>query len=258
MPAGKKLQKIVEALAKRYEAEGQKCELTDLRDPFLLGAWHILGQHAKRNGQARAYEALRRAKGTSPGALLDLAPDKLASICQIAGPYEDARAKEIYAYADAIEEKCGQDFAQVFKRPLAEARKFLEDELRKPRAFADFLLLYGGGFPVFPVDARVARMATRLGFGKMNSEKNPSDKTYKAIQKVLEREAPKDPEWLIRAHGLLCRLAMDTCYAPVPDCERCALKAECIYVKKNPPPEKPAAGAQAPFPRGRWSMVRGR
>ena len=188
---------------------------------------------------------------------MDLAPDKLASICQIAGPYEDARAKEIYAYADVIEEKCGQDFAKVFKRPLAEARKFLEEELGKPRVFADFLLLYGGGFPVFPVDARVARTAVRLGFGKMKPEKAGNERAYRAIQKVLEHEAPKNAEWLIRAHGLFCRLAMETCYASVPDCERCLLKAECVYVKKNPPQEKPEATAQKVYPRSRWSMARG-
>jgi endonuclease III len=244
MPAGKRLRKIVDVLAKRYEAEGGKCELTDLRDPFLLGAWHILGQHAKRNGQPRAFEALRRAKGTTPGSLLDLAPDKLATICQTAGPYEDARAKELYAFADAIEEKCGQDFGKVFKKPLADARKFLERDLGKSRAFADFLLLYGGAFPVFPVDARVVRAAQRMGLVKIKSEKCADDKTYKAVQRVLESEAPKNAGWLIRAHSVFCRLAMDTCYATVPYCERCALRSECVFAKEHPPQENPNPGGQ--------------
>jgi endonuclease III len=244
--AGKRLQKIVETLAKRYEAEGKKCELTDLRDPFLLGAWHILGQHAKRNGQARAYEALRRAKGTSPGNLLDLPSDKLAAICQIAGPYEDARAKDLYGYADDIEEKCGQDFGKVFKRPVADARKFLEADLRKTRAFADFLLLYGGNSLLFPVDARVARVATRLGFCKLKSDKELDDKAYKTVQKALEAESPKNAEWLIRAHGLLCLHGNDTCHAATPACDRCPLMDECLYVKKHPPkkPEPQYAGRQ--------------
>src|SRR3954464_10499366 len=126
MAAAKRLQKIVDTLAKRYEVEGKKGELTELRDPFLLGAWYVLGQHSKRNGQARAYEALRRAKGINPGQLLDILPEKLATICQIAGPYEEPRAKDLYAYADQIEEKCGQEFGKLFKKPIADARKYLE------------------------------------------------------------------------------------------------------------------------------------
>jgi len=242
MPAGKRLHKIVEVLAKRCEADGKKSELTELRDPFVLGAWLILGQHAKRNGQARAYEALRRAKGTSPGMLLDLAADKLALICQMAGPYEDARAKDLYAYADSIEEKCGQDFGRVFKKPLAEARKFLETDLRKPHAFADFLLLYGGGFPVFPVETRVARVVTRLGLAKAKSEKELDDKTYRALQKALESQGPRSAEWLTRAHGLLYQHGTDTCHATAPACERCPLAGECLYVKKHPPPKPAGAG----------------
>ena len=244
MPAGKRLQKIIEVLTKRYEVEGRTCDLTDLRDPYLLGAWHILGQHAKRNGQARAYEALRRAKGTTPSALLDLPADKLANICQMAGPYEDVRAKDLYAYADSIEERCGQDFGRVFKKPVADARKFLEMELRKPRAFADFLLLYGGGFPVFPLDARVARVVTRLGFGKLKSERDLNEKTYKTIQKVLEAQAPKSVDWLIHAHSLLSQHAIETCHCTAPACDRCPLSAECQYFKAHPLKAAPDAGGQ--------------
>ena len=235
MPVAKRLQKIVETLNKRYEAEGKKYGLTDLRDPFLLGAWHILGRHAKRNGQARAFEALRRAKALSPGALLDLAPEKLAGICEMAGPYEDARARDLYAFADTIEEKCGQDFGKVFKKPVADARKFLETELRTPRPFADFLLLYGGGFLVFPMDSRMARVAMRLGFSRLKPEKELDDKARKALQKVLEKQAPRNAEGLMRTHGTLYQHGTDTCHATAPACERCAVIAECQYAKKNPP-----------------------
>ena len=232
MADGKRVQTIVELLAKRYEVEGKKGELTELRDPFQLGAWFILGQHAKRNGQGRAYEALRRAKGISPGQLLDILPEKLATICQIAGPYDDARAKNLYAYADQIEEKCGQDFGKIFKKPLPEARKFLEVDLNKPRAFADFLLMYSG-FPVFAIDARIARVLTRLGIGKARPEKD-FDKTYKELQKLLETECPKKPEWIIRAHGLLHRHGADLCRATNPACEQCPANKDCPYLKKNP------------------------
>jgi endonuclease-3 len=248
MAAGKRLQKIVDLLAKRYEVEDKKAELTELRDPFALGAWYILGVHAKRNGQARAYEALRRAKGHSPGQLLDIIPEKLTTICQLAGPYDDARAKDLYAYADEIEEKCGQDFAKVFKGSVADARKFLEVELRRSRPFADFLLMAGGGFPIFPVDQQIARVASRLGYGKMKSEKD-FDKSYKDIQKALETDAQKETDWLMRAHGVLHRHGADVCHARLPACDQCPVAEECQYLKKNPfTPKVPVARAESSGP----------
>jgi len=247
MAAAKRLQKIVDVLAKKYEVDGKKGELTECRDPFQLGTWYILGQHAKRNGQFRAFDALRRAKGLTPGQLLDILPEKLATICQLAGPYEDARGKNLYAYADQIEEKCGQDFAKIFSKPAAEARKQLETELRMPRQFADFLLMYTGS-PVFAVDLRVARVASRLGIGKLKSEKELDDKSYVAMQKALEAEGPKETEFLIRAHGLLYRHGGDVCHSSAPNCEYCPLVKECAYVKKHPiVPRDPALESR------RWS-----
>jgi endonuclease III len=242
----KRLPKLIEALAKRYEAEGKKAELTELRDPFQVGAWFILGNHAKRNGQARAYEALRRAKGVTPGQLLDIAPEKLHTICQTAGPYEDQRAKELYAYADQIEEKCGQDFSKIFKS-AADARKFLENDLHRSREFVEFLLLYGGGFPIFPTDTRIARVATRLGFVKVKNDKAaPDEKTMKEVQKVLEAETGKDVDGIIRAHGLFHRHANDICTATAPACDQCPLLKECPYGKTHPvePRPTPAYGSQ--------------
>jgi endonuclease III len=233
MAAVKKLQKVVDLLAKRYEVEEKKGELTDLRDPFLVGAWYILGQHAKRNGQARAFDALRRAKGHTAGQLLDILPEKLNTVCQIAGPYEDARAKELYAYADKIEEKCGQDFNKLFKKPPAEVRKFVEVELRKSRSFADMLLMYSGAM-VFAVDSRVARVVSRLGMVKIKSEKDLDEKSYIAVQKMLESECPKETDVMVRAHGLLYRHGSDVCHASNPNCEVCPLVKECLYVKKHP------------------------
>ena len=176
MASAQRLQKIVELLAKKYEVDGKKGELTDIRDPFLLGTWMILGEHAKKNGQVRSHEALRRAKGISPGQLLDILPEKLHSVCQQAGPYEDARAKKLYQFADDIEDKCGKDFGKIFAKPVNDARAFLEKDLRLGRPFADFLLMYTGA-QVFALDARILRVAARLGYTKFKPEKISTRRT---------------------------------------------------------------------------------
>lgn len=229
----KRLQRYVELLAKKYENEERKGQLTDLRDPFLVGCFMILGEHAKKNGQIRAYEALRRAKGITPGKLLDILPEKLHTVCQQAGPYEDARAKRLYQFADDIEDKCGPDFAKVFLKPTKDARAFLEKELKLSRTMADYMLMCAG-HQVFALDARVIRVAYRLGWTKLKPEKS-FDKAYADLQKVFEAEAPKkDPEWSIRAHGLFHRHGADVCHAGIPNCPACPLIKECPYPKKHP------------------------
>lgn len=233
MAAVKRLLKLVELLAKKYESEEKKGALTELRDPFLVGTWLILGEHSKKNGQARAHEALRRAKGITPGQLLDILPEKLNGICQQAGPYEDARAKKLYQFADDIEDKCSKDFPKIFEKSTADARTFLEKELKLSRPFADFLLMYAG-HQVFALDAKILRVAARLGFTKIKPEKD-FDKAYKDVQKTFEAEAPKkDTDWLLRAQGMLHKLGGDNCNANIPNCPTCPLFKECPYHAKHP------------------------
>ncbi len=229
----KRLQKLVELLAKRYENEERKGQLTDLRDPFQVGTWMILGEHSKKNGQQRSFEALRRAKGVSPGQLLDIAPEKLNSICQQAGPYEDQRAKRLYQFADDIEDKCGKDFNKIFSKPLKDARAFLERELRLSRPMADYMLM-SAGYPVFALDAGIVRDLSRLGYTKLKFEKD-FDKAYADIQKNVEAEMPKkNTEWNVRAFGLFHRHANDICIRGLPRCPNCPLVKECPYPKKHP------------------------
>jgi len=229
----KRLQTLIELLAKKYETEGRKGELTDLRDPFQVGCWLILGEHSKKNGQQRSYEALRRAKGITPGQLLDILPEKLNSISQQAGPYEDARAKRLYQFADDIEDKCGQNFAKIFEKPLKDARAFLEKDLKLSLPFADCLLM-SAGYAVFALNDKIVRAAARLGYTKIKYEKEP-EKAYRDVQKNIEPETvKKNPEWTIRAHGLLHRLGHDLCIAGTPRCPSCPLAKECPYPKKHP------------------------
>ena len=240
----KRFQKLVELLAKRFENEEKKGQLTDLRDPFLVGAWLILGEHSKKNGQTRAYEALRRAKGVSPGQLLDILPEKLQSVAQQAGPYEDARAKRLYQFADDIEDKCGTDFAKIFTKPIKDARQFLEKELKLSRAMADYMLMCAG-YPVLALDARAVRATSRLGYTKLKPEKD-FNKAYLDLQKTLEAELPKkNPEWNIRAHGLLNRLGAEICRSGIPNCPSCPLLKECPYPKKHPEVYAAHAAAEA-------------
>lgn len=244
MATAQRLPKLVELVAKRYEVDGKKGELTDIRDPFLLGTWMILGEHSKKNGQIRAHEALRRAKGITPGQLLDILPEKLNSVCQQAGPYEDARSKKLYQYADDIEDKCGKEFGKLFTKPIPEARTFLEIDLRLGRPFADFLLMYTGA-PVFALDGKILRVASRLGYTKIKPEKD-FDKAYKDVQKTFEAESPKkDNDFLLRAHGLLHRLGTDVCTAVLPHCPHCPLLKECPYPKKHPEVFEAQAAADA-------------
>ena len=232
----KRLQTLIELLAKKYETEGRKGELTDLRDPFQVGCWQILGEHSKKNGQQRSYEALRRAKGITPGQLLDSLPEKLNSIAQQAGPYEDARAKRLYQFADDIEDKCGQNFAKIFEKPLKDARAFLEKRTAADTAaFAgSHLLMSAAGYPVFALDFKIVRAAARLGYTKVQIRGRISRRPTGDVQKNFEPElVKKDPEWSIRAFGLLHRLGHDLCIAGVPRCPSLSAQQRVRPIRKS-------------------------
>ena len=78
------------------------------------------------------------------------------------------------------------------------------------------------------------RVAARLGYTKYKPEKD-FDKAYKDVQKAFEAESPKkNPEWTIRAHGMLHRLGADVCIAGMPNCPACPLQKACPYPKKHP------------------------
>jgi endonuclease III len=204
-------------------------------DPFALICWFVVGRRSKHRGRERAFEALRRAKGLTPGGLLSVTPEKLKQVCSQAGPYDDERAEELLHLADAVEEKCGADFAATLKKNKGPAFvKLLTEEMSLARDVADFARLFILAEVAWPLTPRARRILTRLGYRPETAASNGDplqarNCAYDSIIAQVSAEWIDDPEWLKSAYILFQKHGEDVCYTANPACDRCVLKTECAY-----------------------------
>ena len=79
------------------------------------------------------------------------------------------------------------------------------------------------GFPAFPVDTHVFRVARRLGLSR--GEK------VEEVEKELKECFPSR-EWLPLHHRLILH-GRKLCYAKQPHCEKCFLQGHCVFLLKQ-------------------------
>jgi endonuclease-3 len=77
-----------------------------------------------------------------------------------------------------------------------------------------------------PVDARVSRVARRLGFGR---EQKDFARTARSVREALVRELPQDLDMYRRAFVYLNHHGAATCTATDPHCDICPLLHDCQH-----------------------------
>ena len=88
------------------------------------------------------------------------------------------------------------------------------------------MLLFAGDHPVLPVDARVNRVATRLGYGERNAS---FSKTARSIREAVKPELPESADAYRRAYVYLAHHGATTCTEADPHCDTCPLLKECAF-----------------------------
>jgi endonuclease-3 len=89
---------------------------------------------------------------------------------------------------------------------------------------ASRMLLFAADHPLLPVDARVSRVARRLGYGE---ELPDFKKTTRAVQAAIAPELPQETDACRRAYILLSHHGAATCTESDPHCGVCPLLKEC-------------------------------
>jgi endonuclease-3 len=156
--------------------------------------------------------------------------------------WSQALAAGEQAVADAI--RCGGLADQKAPRILGIIRGLPQDEAGEPtldhlrdlgpeQAFdlltgfpgvgpktAACVLLFAYGWPVFPVDIHVHRVARRLGWaaGKASAEK---------VQETMSKDVP--PELTYPLHVGMVRHGRETCRPSDPHCHACVLQEACAW-----------------------------
>jgi endonuclease-3 len=114
--------------------------------------------------------------------------------------------------------------------PLPGALKALKPLPQMGEGGAYRMLLFAAGHPVLPVDARVSRVARRLGYGAQQSD---FKRTARSIRQACSAELPADTATYRRAYMYLAHHGAITCAERDPHCAICPLLSECSEGQKR-------------------------
>jgi endonuclease-3 len=86
------------------------------------------------------------------------------------------------------------------------------------------MLLFAADHPVLPVDARVSRVAMRLGIGEAHPQ---FSKTARSVRDAVSVQLPPEPGAYTRAFLYLSHHGAATCTEADPHCPVCPLLEDC-------------------------------
>ena len=197
-------------------------------DPFTLFVWEVLSAHSTPRKRDAALGALKRARALTPDAMSRVAQKKLEESVSLAGPYLEQRLRALRSGVDMF--RRAPDLPAVIRGPLAGARRALKGLPQMGDGGAYRMLLFAAGHPVLPVDARVSRVARRLGYGDAAGD---FKKQARSVQSALITELPAAVDAYGRAFLYLSHHGGATCTESDPHCPICPLLQDCPHGQKT-------------------------
>jgi endonuclease III len=191
-------------------------------DPFTLFVWEVLGVHSIPRKRDAALAALKRIRALTPDAMWRAPQKKLEDSVTLAGPYLEQRVKALRTGVDRF--RRSSDLPKIIRGPLGPARRALKGIPQMGEAGAYRMLLFAADQAVMPVDARVSRVARRLGFGEQHKD---FSKTARSIRDALSAQLEPEPAIYRRAFVYLNHHGAATCTETDPHCSVCPLLRDC-------------------------------
>jgi endonuclease III len=191
-------------------------------DPFQLFVWEVLSVHSSPHKRDAAMGALKRNRALTPDSMWKVAQKKLEDSVRIAGPYLEQRLNALRTGVDIFRRNA--KLAATIRGPLPAARKVLKGMPQMGEGGAYRMLLFAADHAVMPVDARVARVAARLGYG---TKQAVFSKTARAVRDAVAGELPEDLAAYRRAYLYLDHHGSATCTEADPHCHVCPLLQDC-------------------------------
>jgi endonuclease III len=163
--------------------------------------------------------------GTSPDAILEAAPARLARIVRRGGAIAvTQRAARLQKIADRVATRWKGNLRPVLRLPFEAARRELAQYPSIGPAGAERVLLLSGSHPVLGLDSNALRVLLRLGYGR---EFPQWAKTHRVVQEAAERELPATIAARRPAYLLLRRHGQTLCRRSAPRCSECPLQPDC-------------------------------
>jgi endonuclease III len=214
---------VVEALRQFY---GRLAEPP--RDPFAYFVWEVLSAESVPAKRDAAFTALKKIPALTPDAIRRAPPARLEAAIALAGPYREQRLQALRGGVDSFRRT--PTLAAVIRGPLPAARRALRAFPHLGEPGARRMLLFAASRRVLPVDARIARVAARLGFGAITQDLT---RQARSVQRRLTRELPSDLDRLREMVLYLSHHGSITCAERDPHCGICPLARECAYAQRK-------------------------
>ncbi len=179
----------------------------------VVGA--VLTQNTNWSNVCKAIDNLKREGLLSFEQMISISIEELAHHIRPSG-YYNIKAKRLNNLLLMVHDKYEGELSLLFDEDLETARETLLSVKGIGPETADSILLYGGKFPVFVVDAYTYRILYRH---KLIDEQSD----YYSIQQEFFYQLPQDVDLFNEYHALLVQTGKDYCKKKKPLCESCPL-----------------------------------
>jgi len=183
--------------------------------PFEITVGAILTQNTNWKNVEIAIGRLKKAGLLDPLKLHGTEDSIVAGLIRSSG-YYNLKTKRLKAFLDFLHNDYAGDLDTMFGEELWALRKKLLDVRGIGGETADSILLYGGGKPVFVIDAYTRRVLER-------HDLITPDWNYQKIQALFMDRLPHDAPRYNQYHALLVQLGKQFCKKK-PLCSGCPLE----------------------------------
>jgi endonuclease III len=191
-------------------------------DPFLLFVWEVLSAHSTAQKRDAALASLRRNRALTPDAMWRSPQKRLQESVSLAGPYAEQRLRALRTGVEVFRRAPG--LPAVVRGPIIAARRAIKPLPQLGDTGAHRMLLFAADHCVLPVDARVSRVARRLGYGARNDNFR---REARSVQQALTRELPSSIDSYRRTFVYVSHHGAATCTEADPHCRICPLRQDC-------------------------------
>ncbi len=191
-------------------------------DPFGFYVWEVLGTHTTAGRRDAAMAALRRIPALTPDSIRKLGRGRLEAVVGQCGPFVNERLAALDAGIDVFRRQ--HRFIQRLQGPLRQAWLASRDLPHLGHAGALRLLLFTGTSGLVPVDAGMARLATRLELATPHPNLR---RLTRDVRRALGAVLPRESSERRRAVLYLEHHAEHTCVESSPHCGVCPLLEGC-------------------------------
>jgi endonuclease-3 len=197
-------------------------------DPFVLFVWEVLSNHSTPRRRDAALAALRQLRALTPDTMWRAPQPKLLEAVKLAGPYAEPRIQSLRTGVEHFRRFPG--LSKAISGPLPRALKALKPLPQMGEGGAYRMLLFAANHAVLPVDAKVSRVARRLGYG---TEAADFKRTARSVRQAVAAELPADREAYQRVYAYLAHHGATTCGEADPHCAICPLLDDCAEGAKR-------------------------